>query len=249
MKILVMASKDVGFACVQHLIDTFPDDQYDFIAHDPGADKISAYLKENGHDCSTDPVKALEVIGHQPETIYDWLLNLWGSVIYSLDVLSQARRSLNIHPSYLPYGRGRDPVVWAIRNNEPAGLAFHSIIKEIDEGPIWYREQVEYSLPCRGEDLYARIVGRCSEAFKEQWPALRETTSDPAPLDEGNYVTRRRKDLFADRDVSLDDEPNVRDFVLRLLAHDFGPGYTARLNIDGNMYDATLNLRPSSKES
>lgn len=249
MKILVIASKKVGFECVRFLMEAFPNDHYEFIACDPDADKIAAFVKDQGHDCSTRHLKALEAVTRQPEGEYDWLLNLWGGVVFKPDVLSRARRSLNIHPSYLPFGRGRDSVVWTIRNNEPAGLSFHAITEKIDEGPIWYQEQVDYTLPCRGGNLYDRIIERCSEAFKEQWPNLRETTSDPVPQEAAEYATKRRKDLLADRNISIDDDLSIRDFVLRLMAHDFGSNYTARLNIDGKMFDATLNLQPSSDEN
>ena len=247
MKILVIAGKDVGLACVRHLVNTVPTDTYTFIACDPGASEISAYLASAGYECSTNTMQALSAVASQPAGQYDWLLNLWGGVILKPDILTRARRSLNIHPGYLPHGRGRDPVVWAIRNQDLAGLALHSVTDRIDEGPVWCRECIDYVLPCKGAELYERVISRCSELFMEHWLELRETTSEPTPQEPG-HPTMRRKDLLADRDVDLDHDSAARDLVLRLLAHDFGPEYTARIRLNGKLFDATLNLTPAKED-
>ena len=71
------------------------------------------------------------ILLEKEENYFDWLLNLWGNYIFSAELISRAHRSLNIHPSFLPYGRGSDSVVWSIRYGHPAGVTLHQITNEI----------------------------------------------------------------------------------------------------------------------
>ena len=49
---------------------------------------------------------------------------------------------INLHPSYLPYGRGIYPILWAAYNSQPFGCSIHLINdNNIDSGPIIIREK------------------------------------------------------------------------------------------------------------
>jgi methionyl-tRNA formyltransferase len=245
MRHLIFTAKDTGQRCVEYLLDNFPDDDYTFVLCEPGADATAAMLERRGLTGMRLSAQTLDVIRGVGEAHYDWLLNLWGGHIFKTDILSRARNSLNIHPAYLPYCRGRDPVVWAIRRGCPAGVTLHSITQGVDEGPIWYREEVPYTLPVRGVELYERVVERCWQAFGEQWAKLRAGEVAATPQDEiVDMATFRRSDLLLDRIIDLDVDLAARDLLLRLLAHDFSPGYSAQVVIGGKPYAATLSLTP-----
>ena len=62
---------------------------------------------------------------------------------FSQEYLSHYKTALNLHPSYLPYGRGRHPIFWAVYNGEPLGATLHYIVEEIDKGPIVKQIRVE----------------------------------------------------------------------------------------------------------
>lgn len=53
---------------------------------------------------------------------------------------------------------------------------------------------------------------------------------------------------IADPDVYVYEDYAVTDSLLKVTARDFGPGFTARLNIDGKIFDMTLNFQPSAIE-
>ncbi len=250
MRILIFTAKWVGARCVEYLLDHFPDDEYTIVVCEPEADQIIEMLIPRGVSYVRLSEEAINAICDTPEGHFDWLLNLWGGYIFKAPVLSRARKTLNIHPAYLPYCRGRDPVVWAIRNNYPAGVTLHSITHGVDEGPIWYREQVPYQIPVRGSELYERVVDRSWRAFREQWKNLRDTDLEPTPQSEIQSVgTFRRKDLLIDQLINLDTNSAAKDVVLRLLAHDFSPGYSAQILVDGKIYNATLHLSATEDEN
>lgn len=62
------------------------------------------------------------------------------------DVISAMPRNriLNLHPSYLPWGRGAHPNFWAWKNDEPHGVTIHVIDSGLDTGPIFSRKKVEF---------------------------------------------------------------------------------------------------------
>jgi len=244
MRHLVFTAKWVGLRCLTYLLDNFPDDDYTIVVGNPDADLIGAELQRRGVSWKPLGEEVLaEVRAAQPDC-FDWLLNLWGGYIFKNDILSRARKSLNIHPAYLPYCRGRDPVVWAIRHELPAGVTLHMIETGVDEGAVWYQEQTQYALPCTGGELYDRVIERSWRSFIEQWPDLRDCQRPPSPQAKVALPTFRRRDLHADRLIDADNDVTARQFILRLLAHDFCPSYTAQVLFNGKIHKATLSLTP-----
>ena len=244
MRHLVFTAKWIGLRCVEHLLDIFPEDNYTFVICEPDADMVTDALDQRGFTYMRLGDDTLNVIRKMKEEHYDWLLNLWGGYIFKDDILSRARRSLNVHPAYLPYCRGRDPIVWAIRKGYPAGVSLHSITSGVDEGPIWYREQEPYELPIKGGVLYDRVVARCLKVFCEQWQRLRggDVVAIPQSAPE-DWYTFRRSDLLQDRSINADADIVARDVILRLLAHDFSPNYSAQIIVGGQVYNANLLLQ------
>jgi len=241
--ILAFVAKWVGLKCLDFALEQFSQDRYDIIVGSPEQDEICTALEGRGIAFSRLTPETVARIEAQDPGHYDWLLNLWGGHIFKASVLSRARQSLNIHPSYLPFCRGRDPVVWAVRQGVPAGVTLHAITEGVDEGPIWYRERVDYQMPCKGGVLYDRVVDRAWRAFHEQWPEIRTTERQPWPQP-AETRTFRRVDLIADRDIDMAAlaEETGESLLLRVLAHDFHPDYSAHINIGGVLYNIRLDI-------
>lgn len=250
MKILVFAAKIVGLECIRFLLRCFPDDEYTFVICEPDAEIIIADLISKRVQFSRLDEDVLHHITKKEDDHYDWLLNLWGGYIFKENILSKVAQSVNIHPAYLPYCRGRDPIVWAIRYGYPAGVTLHQINSEVDEGAIWYQEQVDYKFPCTGGELYSEVVDRSWRVFCENWQKIR---SNQMPLQQQKsdfeIKTFRRKELWVDRHINLNIDKDAEIVVRRLLAHDFGKAYQAEIEIDGKIYSARLQLDDKPENS
>ncbi len=243
-KILVFTAKIIGLNCIKFLLKNFREDEYTIIVCEPDSDLFIQELKKKGCHAIKLDERVLSRIRGMEDNYFDWLLNLWGGYIFKNDVLSKASQSLNIHPSYLPYCRGRDPVVWALRNALPAGVTLHTITPGVDEGDIWYREQILYTYPSTGAEVYEAVTERAWRVFCEKWPKIRvnEVVPFTQPKD-GVGNTYRRKDLLLDRRIDTDKDAAAQLIFRRLLAHDFGREYQAEVIIDGQAYAAHLKLK------
>ncbi len=243
MKILIFTAKDIGLNCINFLLEHFSEDEYTFVVCEPEADRIIYELHGKGCCAAKLDENVLDEIRGKAKKHYDWLLNLWGGYIFKEDILSKVGQSLNIHPAFLPYCRGRDPVVWALRYGFPAGVTLHVVSSGVDEGAIWYREKVHYDFPCTGGELYKAVTDRSWKAFCENWPKIRGNQIPPeSQPPEGAGKTFRRSDLCVDRRINADEDSVARSVVQRLMAHDFGDGYQAELVMNGKVYAAHLCL-------
>lgn len=245
MKILVFTAKWIGLNCVKHLINAFPEDEYEFVVCEPESESILLELASHNLKGNKISNEQIAKILDRPDDYYDWLLNVWGSHIFKNDLLRKAKNTLNIHPSYLPYCRGRDPVVWALKYKWPAGVTLHQITNGVDEGAIWYQEEVPYSFPCTGGEVYQMVAQRCWEVFSERWVEIRSLKYLPIAQKEIIGIrTFKRKELRLDQVINTDENETANEIIRKLMAHNFGSDYSAEVVIDSKRYRAYLKLDP-----
>jgi len=58
------------------------------------------------------------------------------------DFLTTFKYALNVHPGFIPIGRGTYPIFWNILENTTVGATVHQMTSEIDLGPILYRRKI-----------------------------------------------------------------------------------------------------------
>ena len=61
---------------------------------------------------------------------------------------------INLHPSYLPYCRGKDPNFWSIVDEVEFGVSIHKVTPGIDDGPIIFQKKIKKSWVDNGQTLY-----------------------------------------------------------------------------------------------
>jgi len=69
----------------------------------------------------------------------------YGPILKDYEIQSLKGPILNLHPSFLPYGRGIFPILWGCALNHPLGATIHLIENaEIDNGSILLQERINY---------------------------------------------------------------------------------------------------------
>ena len=88
-----------------------------------------------------------------------------------IDFLPQ--RIVNLHPSFLPWGRGYHPNYWSVKEGFPHGVSLHFIDEDIDTGPLIAQTRCFYSQQDSLKDTYNRLRYLMVDLFKSCWPELR----------------------------------------------------------------------------
>ncbi|WP_271251634.1 formyltransferase family protein [Pseudanabaena sp. Chao 1811] len=116
--------------------------------------------------------------------------------IFKPFVISKYKKIYNLHPSYLPWGRGYYPIFWALWEDTPAGATLHEINEGIDEGDIVSQIQVEYSESDTGDLLFARIRQAEKQLFLEYFDKIADGIHLPALPQRGIGTYHSKQDFL-----------------------------------------------------
>ena len=110
--------------------------------------------------------------------------------------LARYQKIYNVHPGYLPYGRGFYPVFWALWENTPAGATFHEINAGIDEGNLVAQIQVAYTETDTGGSLHARVRDAEKFLLMDAWTKLTRGETLRAFAQQGSGTYHARREFF-----------------------------------------------------
>jgi methionyl-tRNA formyltransferase len=114
--------------------------------------------------CDIVKIRKKEDLFHDLGKIdYDVLISNGCPFIFPAELLSDGKKYVNIHPSYLPDLRGIDPVIGAILYTRDSGATCHVMNARIDEGDIIARIKIPYS-----SDLDVRLLYQLSFLAEKQ---------------------------------------------------------------------------------
>ena len=131
-----------------------------------------------------------------PETLKDlatgrsdlWLLSVYfGHIVPRETLAAYEGRAANLHPSPLPFGRGKHTNVWPIIEDTPAGVSLHVMTPEIDRGPVLLGREVPVHLDDTGATLYARLEEAGKELIIDAWPRVQELLPGEPQDHDGSY--------------------------------------------------------------
>lgn len=141
-----------------------------------------------------DKLKTDEEIATLNELRPDVLLVLGWSFLLPASARSAARLCVGAHPSPLPIGRGRHPIVWAIALGLTAtALSLFELTDTPDAGPILWQEPLPIGERDDAATVYAGIERLASEGVPEVVRQIASGTLAPKPQDESRAVVWRRR--------------------------------------------------------
>lgn len=157
-------------------------------------------------------------------------------------LISKYKHLYNLHPGYLPYGRGYYPIFWALWENTPAGATLHEIVEAVDEGPIIEQRQVEYFGYDTGETLFRRVRAIEQSIFMDFWPLIvqhRSLPGRPQPTG-GTYHTK--KDFYQIKKGTNWKSYTGEELIRLVRALSFS-GFTGlEINIDKYIFDISMRV-------
>ena len=168
-KIVLFADGLVGEKLVNFLIKDFRDQIILIITYeDNQISKIAKNAKIRTFTfCDND-----HLITNLPKK-FDLGFLLWWPKIIKKETLSLSKEGFyNLHPSLLPFSKGKYPNFWAIRNEEPYGVSIHKVAEGIDTGEIIAQKIIPYDWEDNGGTLYKKSEKECIKLFKKTFPKI-----------------------------------------------------------------------------
>lgn len=159
------------------------------------------------------------------------------------------RGSLNLHPSLLPYNRGKSPNVWTIVKGTPAGVTLHFMDKSFDTGRIVAQKRVETDFADTGKDLHNRLERAQFDLFVDTWPSIEDGDFEVTPQSETVGEYHSTEDFIELCRLDPDETYRVKDLLDVLRALTFPPFNNAKLSLDGTTYYIDINITPETKIS
>lgn len=100
-------------------------------------------------------------------------------------------RSINLHPSLLPYYKGCFSSVWAIINNEKeTGITFHECVEEVDKGNIIIQEKIKINDNDTGYSLFHKLITLGIRNLDRLFSLLDNNYIGVPQIGEGSYYKR-----------------------------------------------------------
>lgn len=165
------------------------------------------------------------------------------------DVLSVPNEgAVNLHPSLLPYNRGKSPNVWPIVENTPAGVSLHYMDEEFDTGDLIAQRKVETDFTDTGKTLHKRLETAQFELFTDTWPAIEADDVKATSQSEADGTYHTTQDFLDLCELDPDAEVQAKELLDRLRALTFPPFDNAFLEVNGQTYYVDVDIRRGSTD-
>ena len=149
---------------------------------------------------------------------------------------------LNLHPSYLPYNRGKHPYFWSIVEEVPFGVTLHFIDAGIDTGDIVFQDLVEKTWCDTGSTLYRRGRQTIVDLFKKKFEDIRNGNLLRKKQDMNAGSFHWEKEIEASSKINMDDRYKARDLLNLIRARSGFPHGAAWFTDDGQKYEVRLEI-------
>jgi methionyl-tRNA formyltransferase len=246
MRIAVFADRDVGTRIV------------DLLSHAHGVEKLMVVTDPRSPEPPVVPVGIdhLELDGHDDggleamlsDAEFDLGLLAWWPRIVRTELLRSTRLGfLNLHPSLLPFNRGKDPNFWAIVDRLPFGVTIHWVDAGVDTGAIAFQRELSVDWTDTGGSLYRRATDAMVELFSESLPTI-VGGQIPRRTQGAGMPARRRHELDPASVLDLDAPTTARAVLDLLRARTFAPHPGVRFSADGHTYQVRVSIERLTDE-
>jgi len=181
---------------------------------------------------------------------YDWLINIWSSVIFKREFLSKFNNNLNLHPSYLPYNKGKDPYCWSIFNETPIGVSIHEMNEKIDAGKIYLRKKILVLFPYSAYQIYNRSLEEIKDLFIKNWLKIKAKKIKARSINIKTPLNLRKhyyKHNFIDLNKKTRENKIIKKFILNILSCDFNRINSLQIKLKNRIFDTKISLKKKNK--
>ena len=237
-KIVLFADGFVGEKLVRFLLKGFKDQIFLIITYEDN--QISKMAKianirtfafyDNDHLINNLPKK------------FDLGFLLWWPKVIKKEILSLSKEGFyNLHPSLLPFSKGKHPNFWSIRNEEPYGVSIHKVREEIDTGEIIAQKSIPIGWEDNGGTLYKKSERECINLFKKTFPKILVNKITKTIKNSGGSF-HLEKEMFLESEIDLEKSYKAKDLFNLLRARTFTGKPSCWFSFKKNKYEVRIKV-------
>lgn len=248
-KFAIFADGNVGLKVIEHLLSNRRDylkaivvvdrksDVFKFLVR-RGFSKEKIFFNKDIYKQKT--LKSLESLN------LDYIILAWWPFIIKKAVFSIPRLgTLNFHPSFLPYNRGKHYNFWTIVENSPFGVTIHFVNEHVDGGDILFQKSIPKTWEDTGESLYNKAQKAIINLFIKSFPYLEKGHLKRIKQRSKKGSFHHSKELEPASAIKLDRTYKARDLLNLLRARTFH-GYPGCYFFEnGKKYEVGIVIKES----
>ncbi len=242
MKLLLLADSTVGKQVLEYLLQSYPTDLCMVVTTTENGLYAAAISREIPCTVFRSEDELITLLRHQGIEPDLGMLAWWPRIIRTHLLRLPKYGFANLHPSLLPYNRGKHYNFWALVEGSPFGVTLHFADEGVDTGDIIAQEAIAYDWTDTGETLYRKAKDEIVHLFRNTYPMIRTLKIErhPQPVVAGSF--HRASELEAACQIDLDRAYTARDLLNRLRARTF-PGHPACSFVDGGVtYEVRIQI-------
>lgn len=190
-------------------------------------------------------LKIEQILSEDDDFVLGFLL--WWPTILDEKIINKFKTGIvNFHPSYLPFGRGKDPYFWSIVNDEPFGISCHFIDKKIDSGSLILQKKISKDWTDTGESLREKAIKELKFVIKD-WVS-KVIQSDYVLKKIDDLSVNYRKDMLNKTVVELDSQFTFREFLNLVRAKSNSDHIGVEFSDSDNRFHVKLKIEERSNE-
>lgn len=246
-KFAVCADGTVGVEIINFFLKEYPaylkivivvdeeSDVYKFLKLNEFSDNNIIFFKNAYSDQALEQVKKLEL---------DFLILAWWPFIVKSSLYSLPKiGTINFHPSYLPFNRGKHYNFWSLVEETIFGVSIHFVNDSIDGGDIIFQQKIDKTWEDTGETLYYKAQKCIVDLFVDNFKLLLIGNYNRIKQNSNEGSFHYANELESASEIKLDSNYKGRELLNLLRARTF-KGYPGCFFIDCNSkYEIRIEIK------
>lgn len=179
----------------------------------------------------------------------DLVVLAWWPHIIKQPLLGAARKGfLNMHPSLLPYNRGKHYYFWSIVEDTPHGVTLHLIDEGIDSGGIAFQKRLDVGWTDTGRSLRDSGMSALIDLFRDNFDQIVSCEFDTTPVDTSQGTFHWGRELEQASRIDLDKTYTGRELLNMIRARSGFPRGGAWFEDKGSRYEVSIEITKVSDD-
>jgi methionyl-tRNA formyltransferase len=173
---------------------------------------------------------------------------LFGHILPQEMIESFSGGILNLHPSFLPNGRGAAPIPWSIIERQPQGITLHIMNRQLDGGDIVFQKEIPTTIDMSAGDIYEIAMAELYSAFSRFFPLWFNGEHTMSPQRPTGISHHKLSEFKSIQIIKEDEVGNFGDFVRRLQATTLSDGRLPLFKDNaGKIWEVTFRISDPDK--